>query len=258
VLKHGDDVNAVAFSPDGRRLVSASDDGAAHVFDIASGREIATLRIGAEVMDAKFSADGARIVTGSDDHIVRVWDAAGGEPLATLDGHLASVRTVLFSADGARIFSTAHDATGRIWTRVPAGPLPASVVGLWYPDIGDADPQAMPPELVREICLGTPISIRADGLITSFEGWPPEPPQAVMHLRCTADLACEVFAGPPAQGQEPYVTARLSHDGEISTICASDDCRPFKRCPALQWTDEERASASGYADAWEARVLRLE
>jgi sugar lactone lactonase YvrE len=257
VLEHGDEVNSAAFSPDGRRLVSGSDDGAAHVFDLASGSEIATLRTAenAEVTDARFSPDGARIVTGSDDRIVRVWNAAGGEPLAVLPGHLGSVRSVLFSADGARIFSTAHDATGRIWTRAPSTRMPDGVAGLWHPDFGD-DPQAMPPELVREICLGTPLSIREDGLIVSFEGWPPDPPQAMMHLRCATDLTCQIFGGPPAQALEPQATAKVSVDGEIATICMVGDCRPFKRCPALTWTAEERAS--GYADAWEARVLRLQ
>jgi hypothetical protein len=235
--------------------VSGGDDGAAHVFDLASGREIATLRVeNAEVTDARFSADGARIVTGSDDQIVRVWNAAGGAPIAVLSGHGGPVRSVLFSADSARIFSTAHDATGRIWTRAPSAPMPDGVAGLWHPDFGD-DPQAMPPELVREVCRATPLSIREDGLIVSFEGWPPDPPQALMHLRCGADLSCQAFAGPPAQAQEPQATAKLSIERDVASICIAEDCRPFKRCPALTWTDEERAS--GYADAWEARVLRL-
>jgi hypothetical protein len=255
VLAHKDEVNSVAFSPDGRRLVSGSDDGAAHVFDLASGREIATLAAGdAEVTDARFSADGARIVTGSDDQLVRVWDAAGGKPLAILPGHLGPVRSVLFSADGARIFSTAHDATGRIWTRVPSARMPDGLAGLWYPDFGDAEPT--PPQLEREVCLGMPLSIREDGLIVSFEGWPPEPPQATMHLRCAADLTCDVFAGPPAQAQEPQGPAKLTRDGDLSTICVAEDCRSFARCPAHTWTTEERAS--GYADTWEARVLRLQ
>lgn len=256
VLEHRDEVNSVAFSPDGRRLVSGSDDGAAHVFDLASGSEIATLRIeNAEVTDARFSPDGARIVTGSDDQIVRVWNATGGEPLAVLPGHLGEVRTVLFSADGARILSTAHDATGRIWTRTPSARMPEGLAGTWYPDIGDSDPQAMPPELVREICLSTPVAIREDGLVVSFEGWKPEAPQAMMHLRCGADLNCQLFGGPPEQALESQATAKMSIAGDIASICVAEDCRPFKRCPALAWTEEERSS--GYADLWEARVLRL-
>ena len=258
VLEHGDEVNSAAFGPDGRRLVSGSDDGAAHVFDLASGSEIATLRPAenAEVTDARFSPDGARIATGSDDQIVRAWSAMGGEPLAVLPGHLGSVRSVLFSADGARIFSTAHDATGRIWTRAPSARMPDGAAGLWHPDFGDPDPQAMPPELVREICLSTPLAIREDGLIVSFEGWKPDPPQAMMHLRCGAELACQVFGGPPAQALEPQAMAKMSVNGDITTICIAGDCRPFKRCPAQTWSDAERAS--GYADAWEARVLRLQ
>jgi hypothetical protein len=121
--------------------------------------------------------------------------------------------------------------------------------------MGD-DPQASPPELVGEACRSMPLAIRADGLIVSFEGWKPDPPQATMHLRCAADLSCQLFGGPPAQGQEPQASAQLSLDGEVATLCMFGECRPFKRCPALAWTEEERSS--GYADAWEARVLRLE
>lgn len=258
LLQHSDAVNSVSFSADGRRLVSGGHDGAAHVFDLASGQEIATLRAAdsdAEVLDARFSPDGARIVTGADDQIVRVWNAAGGTPLAELQRHLGAIRTVQFSADGARIFSTAHDATGRIWTRAPETRLPDGLAGLWHPDMGD-DPQASPPELIGEVCRSMPLAIREDGLIVSFEGWKPDPPQATMHLRCAADLSCQLFGGPPAQGQEAQASARLTLDGDIATLCMLGECRPFKRCPALAWTEEERSS--GYADAWEARVLRLE
>ena len=257
VLEHDDEVNSVAFSPDGRRLVSAGDDGAAHVFDLASGSEVATLRVeNAEVTDARFSPDGARIVTGSNDQNVRLWDAAGGDPLAVLPGHLGEVRSVRFSSDGERLFSTAHDATGRIWTRVPSARTPDGLAGIWYPDIGGSDPQAMPPELVRELCLSTPLAIREDGLVVSFEGWKPDPPQAMMHLRCGADLSCQLFGGPPEQALEPQATARMSIEGDITSICIAEDCRPFKRCSAPSWTEDERAS--GYAELWEGRVLRLQ
>jgi hypothetical protein len=77
-----------------------------------------------------------------------------------------------------------------------------------------------------------------------------------MHLRCAADLTCQVFGGPPEQGLEPQAAARLTLNGEAATICMFGECRPFMRCPALDWTEEERAS--GYAELWEARVLRLE
>ena len=76
---HGDWVRVVAFSPDGDRLVSRSDDATLRVWDVASGRELLVLR-GHEgyVLAADVSPDGARIVSGSADNTVRVWDASSG------------------------------------------------------------------------------------------------------------------------------------------------------------------------------------
>src|SRR5262249_55160637 len=72
-----------AFSPDGRRIVTASDDQTARIWDVASGKEIAILR-GHEdsVNSAAFSPDGRRIVTASNDQTARIWDAASGKEIA--------------------------------------------------------------------------------------------------------------------------------------------------------------------------------
>jgi WD40 repeat protein len=66
---------SAAFSPDGRRIVTASLDKTARIWDASSGQEIHVLR-GHEdsVSSAAFSPDGTRIVTASLDNTVRVWD----------------------------------------------------------------------------------------------------------------------------------------------------------------------------------------
>ena len=65
---------AAAFSPDGARLVSGSDDNTVRVWDAASGAELLLLRGRKDgVLAAEFSPDGARIVSGSEDGTVRVW-----------------------------------------------------------------------------------------------------------------------------------------------------------------------------------------
>ena len=79
----------MAFSPDGTRIVSGSDDSTVRVWDAATGRPVGQPLNGhtGSVTSVAFSPDGKRIVSGSEDKTVRVWDAATGQPSATPDGH---------------------------------------------------------------------------------------------------------------------------------------------------------------------------
>jgi WD40 repeat protein len=81
-------VSSVAFSPDGRRLVSASADQTAKIWDAATGQEILTLTgHTGEVFSVAFSPDGKRLASGAEDRMVKVWDAATGKETLTLKGH---------------------------------------------------------------------------------------------------------------------------------------------------------------------------
>ena len=67
-------VQSAAFSPDGRRIVTASRDKTACIWDAAGGKSLTTLEGHSEwVLSATFSPDGMRIVTASDDDTARVW-----------------------------------------------------------------------------------------------------------------------------------------------------------------------------------------
>src|SRR5207248_2471555 len=73
---HTNGVNSAVFSADGSRIVTASADHTARVWDAASGRSLAVLRgHTSQVTSAAFSGDGTRIVTASDDKTARLWDA---------------------------------------------------------------------------------------------------------------------------------------------------------------------------------------
>ena len=75
-------VNSAQFSPDGQRVVTASDDKTARLWDAASGKPIGEPMKHEDVVNsAQFSPDGQRVVTASEDKTARLWDAASGKPI---------------------------------------------------------------------------------------------------------------------------------------------------------------------------------
>jgi WD40 repeat protein/transcriptional regulator with XRE-family HTH domain len=113
---HKAQVWSVAYSPDGTRLVTASQDHTAKVWDSATGKEMMTLQgHTAPVNTVAYSADGTRIATGSDDHTAKIWDASSGAELFTITGHGDAIFRVEFSPDSLRVVTAGADKTARIW-----------------------------------------------------------------------------------------------------------------------------------------------
>jgi hypothetical protein len=129
---HEDWVSSAQFSPDGKRIVTASWDKTARLWETESGKLLATLQ-GHEgwVYNAQFSPDGKRIVTASLDKTARLWETESGKLLATLQGHENWVSSAQFSPDGKRIVTASSDKTARLWTILPpsAGASPE-----WFRD----------------------------------------------------------------------------------------------------------------------------
>jgi len=113
---HEGGVNSVAFSPDGKRIVSGSGDRNLKVWDVDSGSERMTFQgHGGYVSSVAVSLDGRRVVSSSWDGTVKVWDAENGGNLITLRGHKDGVHSATFSSDGRRIVSGSWDCTLKIW-----------------------------------------------------------------------------------------------------------------------------------------------
>lgn len=110
------EVTSIAFSPNGTRLVSASEDGAVRFWDVATAGLSYSLYCHRESIHClAFSPDGRRIATAGRDNLVKIWDVSSGRELLTLRGHTNWVRGVAFDPRGWRLASGSEDGTVKIW-----------------------------------------------------------------------------------------------------------------------------------------------
>ena len=110
------------FSPDGRYVLAASNDGTARVWDIKTGAAVGRpLSHRSNVKRAAFSSDGGRIVTASDDCSARVWDAETDQPITPPLEHQGPVTLAVFTPDGCRVRTLLAAACRAGWVRRPIG-----------------------------------------------------------------------------------------------------------------------------------------
>jgi WD40 repeat protein len=117
LVAHTGAITTCAYSPDGKRIVSASKDGTLRFWEAATGKELQTLTGHRDsVSGFDFSPVADTIVSSSDDKTLRLWDSTNGALLAVLSGHKEKVKSCAFSPDGNRIISASLDGMLKLWS----------------------------------------------------------------------------------------------------------------------------------------------
>ncbi len=113
---HTSDVLEVAFTPDGKRVVSAGKDATIRLWDATTGEQLSTLQGHEGRIDGlAVSPDGSSIASAGSDAKVRLWDAKSGDIIHTIIGHRGAINGLAFNPTGDRIASASSDKTVKVW-----------------------------------------------------------------------------------------------------------------------------------------------
>jgi WD40 repeat protein/serine/threonine protein kinase len=109
-------VGAVAWSPDGKRIASASDDQSVLICDALKGKTLLSYRGHSNaVLALAWSPNGRYIASGSADKTVQIWDTTTGKTISTFTGHKGQVNAVSWSHQNSFIASGSDDSTVQVW-----------------------------------------------------------------------------------------------------------------------------------------------
>jgi eukaryotic-like serine/threonine-protein kinase len=129
VGRHAAAVNKTCFSPDGKRLASASSDGTVKVWAVGANKELLSFdKHKGSVLCVCFSPNGKWIASAGLDHLVLIWDADSATVILTLQGHKEAIDSLAFSSDGKQLATASVDGTVKLWD-VGTGQEKLSLVG---------------------------------------------------------------------------------------------------------------------------------
>jgi WD40 repeat protein/serine/threonine protein kinase len=113
---HTSDVAEVAFTPDGKWVVSAGKDAVIRLWNATTGEQLRTLQGHEGRIDGlAISPDGSSIASAGSDAKVRLWDAKSGDIIHAISGHLGAINGLAFNCSGDRIASASVDKTVKVW-----------------------------------------------------------------------------------------------------------------------------------------------
>jgi WD40 repeat protein len=242
-MPHHGSVHSVAFSPDGKTLLTGSVDQTTRLWDTATGQPVGLPLCHQEgiVRAAVFSPDGRQIATASADRTARLWHLTGqpaGPPLV----HKASVIPVAFSPDGRLVATGSFDRTARLWdarTGLPVGPPfrhPLAVFTLAFSPDGTTLLSGGPDRTVRFWQVPSP----APGTVERLKLWA----EAISGLTLSSEGVVGRLDGPAWQER----LAALERQGD-----------PFGPLPqrSIPWHLHE-AQHCLEAENWDAAVWHLD
>ncbi len=176
LVGHAQPITALDFSHDGTRLVTASGDRTARIWNPASwlgsragesapswSSQVTLVGHKSWLLGAEFSPDGTLVLTCGYDRTARVWDAQTGECLVTQIGHDGTVNTARFRSRGFLMATAGSDRTARLWT---TGNVETVRLVLTKHEAAIRDVEFSPREDARYLAL----TAGADGVASLWDG----------------------------------------------------------------------------------------
>jgi WD40 repeat protein len=231
---HDRAIRQVSFSPDGQRVLTASDDGTACVWDVESGLQVGkTARQGKPIVSAEFSKDGKCFLTACSDGAACIWDSATGT-LRTTFQHGKSLLQAAFNPEGSQVATCGEDGTVLLWDVGTGAQLPNR-----FTHLGPVNALAFSPDGKWLATASSDKTARLWNVLTGALGptvthgdkvlWVAFSPDGKLLITASADDTAQMWDaltgqahGHPLKHKQAIVHAEFSKDG-TRVVTASHD-----------------------------------